>query len=164
MAAFLSNTNFLTRYDSRTIGDLVSDDGTRTSAGSLANDANLETALEDASGEILSAAMRGERYSEADLAGLTGNGLAFLERLTADLAIYFLVLRRGKNLAEYPQATRARETLDLLEKGKRIFAIDEAADKGHAQPGILDTNILLQQNHITDTNRMFPVRRVPNNF
>ena len=53
MAAFSSNTGFLTRYDARLAGDLVADDGNRVSSGSLASDTNLTTALEDASGEIL---------------------------------------------------------------------------------------------------------------
>lgn len=163
--AFVSNTQFLTRYDSRTVAQLVSDTG--TPAGSLSTDANLQQALEDATGEILMSALKGGRYSEADLLALlvadgsgnisrTGN---YLQRLTCDLAFYYLVLRRGNDVDEYPQAEKAAKQLEALERGEKVFGVQDAIDAGVAQSPAISIQTIENENYIQENIRYFPTRR-----
>lgn len=159
MSAFLSNAEFLIRYDARVTGQLVSDTGTAVSPGDLPTDTNLQTALEDASGEILTACLKGGRYSEDDLAGLSGNSLSYLQRLTCDLALYNLVVRRGRKLEDYPQTEKALEMLDQIQKGEKVFAVPAVIEAGVAQSPTLTIPDIANEHFLRDQCKMFPVRR-----
>lgn len=132
-SAWLSVTEFLKRYDPRAVGDLCADDETRISEANLATDENLLAAIKDSCGEIESACLRGEIYSAADLAALTGVSQGKLYRITSDLTMAYLWDRRGdgdrNNLPAYYY--RAMEALDQLAKGIRIFSFAEQAEAGH---------------------------------
>ena len=67
VSSYANGTDFLTRYDARLIGDLVRDDGTQENPATLPTNTNLLTALSDAYGDIVAAAVVGDRYTVAQL-------------------------------------------------------------------------------------------------
>lgn len=145
MAAFATNAQMLARYDARILGDLVGDLGAQVSAGSLATDPVLMAFLEDASGLILAACLRGEKYSEADLVALTGNSEAHLVRITCDLAMAALYGRRYDHQwmdnREKAEAV-AEKHLERLRRGEHVFDVDGNKDAGlpdHTYPSLSDS-------------------------
>src|SRR5215475_13456156 len=92
--AYASVEDLLLRYDSRTIGQLVSDMNTPVAADKLKANDTVLAALMDASGSLESACVAGNRYLPSDLQNLTGASQGFLKMLTCDLAMGRLVLRR----------------------------------------------------------------------
>src|SRR3569832_1766462 len=94
--SYCTPAQLLQNYDSRVIGDCVSDSGVRVSAAALLSDAIVAAHLDQASGEIDAALMQGGRYSASDLANLTGNALAFRTALCANLAFASLWSRQTK--------------------------------------------------------------------
>ena len=121
--AYASASDLLLRYDSRRVADLVSDAGERSS--NPASSPVLAAVLDDASGAIDAACRAAQRYLASDLAGLSGNSLALLKRLTCDLAFSYLVARRGYSANDQrvmaPQAQSASDMLEMLRRGERIF-------------------------------------------
>lgn len=137
--SYASAADFLGRYDARSVGDYVSDLGVKVDPVSLLTNANLLTALADASGMVESACLVGLRYQPSDLAGLTGNSLSFLKRLVCDLAIGMLMMRRPQKDRPIPVTYEmALEFLERLRTGERIFGIQETAEAGTPQSRIQD--------------------------
>lgn len=159
MAAFATAAELLQRYDYRVIGQLISDTGTAENAASILANPITTQMLEDASGMIVLYAVKGGRYSEADLSALTGNGAAALQRLTCDLAIYNFVLRRGLPVDEYPQIERAFELLTLIGEGQVIFPIIENIEAGVAQSPDISIQTIVDNNHIGNNLAYFPTPR-----
>lgn len=127
-ATLLSAAEFLKRCDLRTVADLCSDTDEPVAEASLAADPNLAAALLDATGEVEAAAMRGGRYTPADLAALTGATQARMRRMIARITMGLLYERRpdkGEPAASYKLAL---EQLELLRQGEMIFGTVEAAD------------------------------------
>ena len=112
--SFAQPTDMLARYDYRVIAQLVTDTGIPATVDELLTDPNLLASLADASGEILMSAQIGNRYTEADLNNLTEISQAYLIRLTCDLSLYFLIIRRGTDVEDYPQAANAQKILALI--------------------------------------------------
>jgi phage gp36-like protein len=108
------------RYDVRILGDLVSDSNTRVTV--LQGNVILQQALDSAAGEIDSYALRGGRYTLAQLQGLTGQDQQFLFDLNCALAFCRLRLRRGVPASDFPQCEWAQKMLEDLAAGKTIFA------------------------------------------
>jgi hypothetical protein len=111
--------------DIRTINDLVNDIGVRES--------ELTSLLTAASGEVDAAIRKGDRYSETDLSGLTGNALAYLKRITSAVALSLLCERRP---GMYPELAdkfheRARGLLKRLATGDDVFALESQQAKSH---------------------------------
>ena len=130
-SAFLTNQEFIDRYDVRTIGDLLSDLGIRQSNGTVVASTVLTAFAAEASGEIEAAAYRGQRYTAADLAALSGNSLAFLKRLVADKMMDNMLNRRpDPNRPTPPNVVRSLAAIEALANGLRIFALNGAADAG----------------------------------
>lgn len=165
MAAYATNAQMLERYDARVIGDLVADDDTRVAAASLPANTVLTAFLEDASGLILAACLRGERYTEADLTGLTGNSAKHLIRITCDIAMASLYGRRMDSQYEEARAKseeRAEKHLERLRKGEHVFDVDANKDAGlptSTYPSLSDS---ANRNGLRESVRgLFPTRRVP---
>lgn len=166
MAAYASIADMLKRYDVRTIGDLINDDGTKANAAAVAADANgvIAAALETAAGEIDSACFRGKRYTPTDLAGLTGNSLALLKHLNCKIAFWLLWERRPVwDQDQYEQAKNApRGMLDQLKRGESIFevaAVEEAGNPsvtGPTRADLKNLNLLRDRMH-----RFYPDRFLP---
>jgi len=159
MAAFATNAQFLTRYDARTTGDLVADDGNRVSSGDLATDANLTVALQDASGLILTAASVGNRYTEADLAAITGNDAAILQRITCDLAFAYLRQRRGYDIDQFTSVQESFALLDRIRLGERVFGDDDVRDKHNAQAPVVPSYTIFDDNRVRDYATRFYTQR-----
>lgn len=139
---------------------MVSDTGLPIPEASLATDAKLLAALDDASGEIRSAALVAGRYTEADLDALAEGGDPFLIRMTCSLAIGYLLRRRPGILQQLPADTvEAQQWLAALRFGERIFAVAETATAGVPSNGFLSLASRNQLNLISDETRFFPVRR-----
>ena len=98
VTSYANGTDFLARYDARLIGDLVRDDGTQENPATLPTNTNLLTALCDAYGDIVSAAVVGDRYTvdQLDPANLSPAALSYLIRLNCDIALIMIKRRRGK--------------------------------------------------------------------
>lgn len=129
--SFASPTDFLQRYDARIVGDLVADDGTQVSPSGLTSDLNLQAALDDASGDIESACLVGERYTPDDLAALTDNSLSLLKRICCDVAMAFLLRRRPSNDPDNDAARLelAEKILDRLRTGEQVFYRGDGVDQ-----------------------------------
>lgn len=153
MAAYASASDLIARRDKRLIGELISDtDEPPTDADILASTV-LTTLLEDASGQIESAMLSGKRYEPADLAGLTGNSLAFLKKIVCTIAMADLYERRpGIHIEQAKAYTEmAQGYLEALRTGKNLFNIDEhatAANPDTTAPTVVDytdLNLLPEQ-------------------
>jgi hypothetical protein len=130
-SAYCSNSEFLKRYDSRTVGELLSDTGEVIDPVTLASDTTLTALLQQASGMVEAAAFEGRRYDSDDLEALDGNSVALLRGLVADLGMWLLWNRRpDRGSVIPPQVTASMEMLDQLRMGKRIFSLQEQADAG----------------------------------
>ncbi len=128
--SYCSVSTFLQFYDWRNVADLVSDDGTRHTLASLTSDPNLAAILLASSGDVESAAFRGNRYiidpasGQNDLASLTGASQALLQKLVADLSFGFLFERRPNPGVEPPIAYQlAIKKLDQIASGEAVFGI-----------------------------------------
>lgn len=120
--------------------------------------ARLQRVLLAASGKVESACLCGRRYSPADLAALTGAGLARLERLVAAIAFWELSQARMPNTGdpqEVPGAAEAAADLEMLRQGERVFSFDEAAAAGLPATTTPDPSQLLGGSSLVANNRMF---------
>jgi len=156
--AYATPEDLVARFDSRVIGQLVSDDGTEVST--LGTNAIVQQALEDASGQIRSAALVGNKYTESELDTLAANNDAFLVRLTCALALGFLRARRNIGSEQpNPIVEQAENWLALLRLGERILNVQDNADAGNIQYSTISLAQRQETNLIADSYRFFPVRR-----
>lgn len=165
--AYAAASDLIARKDSRVLGDLVSDDDTRVAEGSLAANTYVTAALDDASGDIDAALLVGNRYTAADLSGLTGNSLALLKRITCEIAMFHLLGRRPEiNADTWEHYAKVRENLlEPLRRGDAVFGDIEASRNAGAPdvdgPSTDDYNDLnLIRDRVTG---YFPRRRNPGN-
>lgn len=132
---FADSDDMAARYDYRSYADLVSDTDAPVTEASLATDAKLAAALQDASGVIELACTVGNRYTPAvltQIATTANNSQGVLKRLTCDLAMGYLFLRRPDRKGEPPAAFRAAlETLKSLRTGEYVFGILENQNAGN---------------------------------
>jgi len=134
-ASYATVADFLRRYDARSIGDLVADDGLRVAADSLPGNDIIEALLSQASGRLEAACIMGERYSPADLAALVAagkNGSEFLIGLVCSLTIETVYRRRPTpEMQEFPETAEADRMLNALASGKMVLGFTEAMTAGH---------------------------------
>ena len=131
--------DFLSYHDWQQAADLLRDgDAPRPTRAALLDAASgpgamLAQVLLAASGELESACLVGKRYTPTDLGALTGSGLQYLKKLTADLAFWRLAQRRqpgSSNPDQVPGAKQALEELKRLRDGEAVFGLVEAAEAG----------------------------------
>ena len=79
--SYASPQDLLDRYDARRVGDLATDSGTRLTESQILADSKVSTCMEDASGALIAAIKRGNRYTDDDLSLLSGPSLSFLKRV-----------------------------------------------------------------------------------
>jgi hypothetical protein len=159
MAAFVTNTQFLVYYDYRLVGQLLVDDNTQPSQAAVITNTNLTAIIQSASGEVISYCARGEIYTEDDLNNLTGNSMGYLQKLTSDIAYYYIGLRRGLPLDQFPSAKIAYETLKQLAEGRQIFDLPANAAAGHASSNPILIQDIYLNNHLTNSVPYFPTNR-----
>lgn len=166
MAAYATADDLLARNDRNVVAQLCGDDGHQVPDEDLAADPNLLAAIADASGDVEAALLVGERYSVADLEGLTGNSLAKLKRIVCTMAMAYLLERRPiVHVANAQQLMeRAEQYLEQLRTGQRIFNVED--DLAKQTPTVNGpTSVKLRElNMVTERmNRYFPTSdtRVP---
>ncbi len=159
MTAFATPADLLVRYDQRLLGGLLSDTGTAFDQTEILASPVTATMLADASGEIVSYALKGGRYTEDDLQALTDNGLALLKRLTCNLALYNTVIRRGLPVDRYPQVADAMDWLVKLSEGDLIFPVPANIAAGVAQSPPILVQTIVDNNMLVNSVRYFPTPR-----
>lgn len=150
--------DLLLRYDSRRIGDLVSDNDTRVT--NLADNVVVLEALKDASSMIDSACRVANRYSQLDLSSLTAEAANLRKRLTCDLAFGYLIQRRGYGAAELetmaPGYIKGLEYLEQLRQGERVFDTTTHPSAGNTHRTILSKDVSFLAN---EADRFFGSRK-----
>lgn len=133
--SYASPDDFVIRFDWRSASQLLSDTETALTQAQVLASTRLLTLLKEASGEVESATLVSNRYvinaSQNDLDDLTGNSEQFLVGLVCTLAAAKLYERRPDLMAGIaPRVEAAREQLNLLRQGERIFGTVEHAEAG----------------------------------
>lgn len=155
--SYATPADLLVRYDARLLGDLVQDANVRLTSAQLLTDANVIAALLDASGLIESACFVGQRYTSANLNGLTGNSLGLIKRLTCDFAFAFLRMRRGYDYEQFPLVKESYKLLDRLRLGERVFDVAEVEAKGNPTSNVISLATILAQNKVSTQFHFFPL-------
>lgn len=111
-------------------------DGPRATYSAVLGDSTLAAILLDASGELESACIIGNRYKPEDLQALLvddGAGAGLLRAIVAHLAFWRLCQRRmplSGDPKQVPGAQQSLDALSMLRDGERIFPFVESADAG----------------------------------
>lgn len=152
----------IAQCDVRTLGDFLSDTGDRLTPDEVADSDLLWSLLAQASGEVESALMVGGKYTLADLQALTGNSRQLLVNIVVGLALENVFDRRPDR--QQPQVhgrkvERARERLQQLRQGERIFALQEQADAGRPDHEVETPAVVEARNLNTFIGRRFFGRR-----
>ncbi len=167
--AYADSSDMIARFDQRLLGDLLSVDGTPVTPAAMADDERLSIALDDASGEIDANVRVAGRYTTDDLSGLTGTGLAYLKRMTCDIAYWLLIDRRSLAGVMEDEAVRRhriyRDHLKDLREGREIFDVATARTSALPSQSLPTTVELINQNTIAGRARghMYPSYVLPNN-
>ncbi len=145
-ASYASVGDFLRRYDARSIGDLVADDGLRVAASSLTGNVIIGSLLMQASGRLEAACTMGERYAPTDLAAMVAsstNMAEFLIGMVCSLTIELVYRRRPTpEMQEFPETAEADRMLNALAMGKMILGFTEAMTAGHIDSEMETTAIV----------------------
>jgi phage gp36-like protein len=135
--SYATPADLLARVDAQIVGDLITDDDPTTglrdrppTSDILASDV-VQTALADASGDVLAALGKGKRYTPDQLEGLTGPAQSKLKRIVCDIATSYLFDRRpdpkNEPIAEAYRA-KAERHLKALKSGEDIFYLEDETD------------------------------------
>lgn len=126
-SAWATGDDLVSYYDAKTIGQMLSDDGTVVAASSVPDHAIVTRCLKLATGEVDAALMHCNRYSQAQLEALTDPSLEHLKHITCAVAVWHLQQRRMGTNPERAEAFRkqAQEDLERLRKGEIVLNVDE---------------------------------------
>ncbi len=167
MTALATSADLIKRVDVRLLGDLCGDDEVRVDPSELADHPNIQAALDDAWGEMLSVLLASERYSEAELAALTGDSKQYLIRVNCKIAKKNLYERRdwsGDNDEREDAIAAGRTALEELRTGKKVLT-SEAAAAGLPHIKTPSVHTIKTTNLVVDNARrgFYPSRRLPTN-
>lgn len=136
MAGYLSASDYLNRSDVALVSQLCARQTPNTSGPptpapqltptQLLTDPILAAALLDASSEVLAACTQGDRYTDGDLANLTGTTQAKLFSLVAQKTDCLLWERRQMGTSDIPPPVfydRVEADLERLRQAQRFFAV-----------------------------------------
>jgi phage gp36-like protein len=144
--SYATPADLVARVDAQIIGDLITDDDEQTGLRDrppltdILASSIVQTALDDASGDVLAALGKGKRYTPDQLTALTGPGLSKLKRIVCDIAISYLFDRRADAKNEEraeSYRTKAERHLKALKSGEDIFYLGDETD---ADAGIIATD------------------------
>jgi hypothetical protein len=135
MPDYTDSADLTSRFDIRSICQLVSDTGVPVQESALSADGKVIAALDDAEGEVAAMLLVGGRYNADDLAALTGTSLAYLKYIICNIAMLHLLGRRPTvNAKLYESLTKLREShIKALQDGSAIFG-GNVADEAAARP------------------------------
>lgn len=166
MSAYATPADMINAFDSRTIGDVVSDTDVQIDESGLATNQKLLAALLKASGEVEAAVIAGGMYTPTELAALTGNGQAFLVDLVCCIAMCKLLRRRASSRMDELQkgvCGDAAEKLESLRKGDAVFGGSTNATDGTLPETTGPTSATFANLNMTvdQTKNYYPRRRLP---
>lgn len=157
--AYAAPSDLILRYDRTTVGQLCGDDKRAVSGVDLPTDPVCLGMLNDASGMIDAALLVGNRYTPADLLGLSSNSSFLLIRVCCDIAMALLIDRRPGWNPERSKAIHelADSHLEKLRTGENTFNIQASMDAGEpVDSGPLTINYQPDQiNNIVDRSRAY---------
>ena len=161
----MAQTKYLTiaelkeSFDTRMLGQLCSYSGTPVTLSDESNAVALN-AIEKASGEIQSYALRGERYTSENLDTIYAADDWSLKGLCATLTVKHLF--RGKATSAPPDVQamidEATATCEALGKGERVFNLSTAASAGKAAVKVVNNATRGRINMVSDS-EYFPTRQ-----
>lgn len=130
MAAYATIADLCARFDVRTIGEFVSDDGVELLRTEVLAHPTVEMALEDACGDVDANLRAGGRYTPEQLTSLDDRSRSHLKRVVCTIAMSYLMDRRPALYEEQAEAlrTRAREHLKQLAQGTNVFGLADDTD------------------------------------
>lgn len=165
MATYASAAQLIERYDARDVGDLVSDTDDQASPIDLVTHPLVTTSLEDASGAVEASLLVSNRYTPDELTSLTGNSQSFLERITCDIAMSYLLARRPGFDPDRMRAQMelAEMHLERLRKGENVLNLDSQRAAGN--PTVDGPTLVRLQSHLNlsrdRVSNYYPGRRLP---
>lgn len=156
-------------FDYRVAADcLRDDDGPRPTRAALLDTSEptgpgavLAALCLAASGRLESACLARSLYHPDDLNALTGGGAAHREQVTAGLVIQDLFQRRNPGTGkpdDWSAVQAAREALDRLGKGERVFATAENRDAGAGFDAVEPVNETDPNRTVNRASRFFGTR------
>jgi hypothetical protein len=154
------------RYSATVLGNLCSDTRESVSEVDLATDAKMVAALSEATGIVRAHLKKGDRYTDDDLSGLTGESLEFLKGMTCTLAFWFLWRRKPYLSDKDPQKETVRreaeEVLKMLRDGTIVLDVAANIDAGKPQADTIPRATIINYWELRrdkDQGRFFPARR-----
>lgn len=137
---WVTATDLTNRYDVRTLGDYLSDTGTRLTPAQVTASVPLAAILAEASGKFESCCMRGQRYQLVDLQALQAqvgsNGWQLVVGIICGWAAFLVWQRRPQRFTEDELPLSARQAvadLQALADGEAILPFLETAEAGVTQ-------------------------------
>jgi hypothetical protein len=144
LTSYASQDDMIVRFDVRTLGDLLADNNVRLTSSQVQNSTVLAELLLQASGELETACIAGQRYLPADLSALRGASQSKLKGIVCSLAFQALMDRRPNIIAQEPKAIgKAFELLNQLRQGERIFSLVESEQAGFTVERIVESCALV---------------------
>jgi len=160
-ATYITASELAESFDSRMIKQLSSYTG---SPQSSVDNSTVTNAIEKASSEVESYALRGGLYTSTNLSDLQTSDDWALKTLVSTLTMKHLF--RGKTGQIPPDMIamvgEATATLEELREGKRVFNLSTTHDAGKAKAFIISSNVRSNLNMPSD-GMNFP-RRITNKY
>jgi len=155
-ATYITATELAESFDSRMIKQLSSYTG---SPQSSVDNSTVTNAIEKASAEVQSFALRGGLYSAENLASLQSDDDWTLKTLVATLTMKHLFRGKTGNIPPDMQAmvAEASQTLEELRDGKRVFNFTTNHTAGKAKVHVIGVSTRGNLNMPSDS-RFFPDR------
>jgi hypothetical protein len=155
-ATYITATELAESFDSRMIKQLSSYTGTPQSN---VDNTTVTNAIEKASAEVESFALRGGLYTAENLADLKTADDWTLKTLVATLTMKHLFRGKTGNIPPDMQAmvAEASQTLEELRDGKRIFNLATAITAGRAKAHVVSVSVRGNLNMPSDS-AFFPDR------
>ena len=155
-AKYITATELAESFDSRMIKQLSSYTG---SPQSSVDNSVVTNAIEKASAEVESYALRGGLYTTTHLSSLQSDDDWSLKTLVSTLTMKHLF--RGKTGQIPPDmiamVAEATATLEELREGKRVFNLDDAHSAGKAKAFVVSASVRGNLNMPSDS-KYFPTR------
>lgn len=138
--ALATVADLLLRKDCRTVGVLAARGNDAVPESQLRTNPIVLQALEDATAEVVVACNFTKRYTEAELAALSGASRAILNRIVCDIAFWLLYefrpdMRRGETYEKTEKT--AQDHLERLRLGETVLTIEANLDAG--LPSVVDS-------------------------
>jgi|TARA_R110000737_G_scaffold245905_1_gene256434 hypothetical protein len=160
-STYITATELAESFDSRMIKQLSSYDGTPQSSVS---NSTVTNAIEKASSEVESYALRGGLYTHSNLLALKSADDWSLKTLVATLTMKHLFRGKTGNIPPDMQAmvAEATATLEEIREGKQVFNLDVTIEAGKAKAYVISSTTRSNLNMPSD-GANFP-RRITNKY